>query len=188
MIIGCGRHREHPQPTLFTTTTGVHNFRLRTPEGTPKGVKWPSVTSGSHGTTTKKKAREKAVHAQNLLPVRATSGQGLFRSRDWRHFRSKGPTRANMAQLPVVHAQNILSDRAPDWRHFRSRDWRHCRSRHFRLHPLTAPPQMLTELYPYTTRVIPLSNDIWYRCVAHGFITFYFFAFLLLVYNTFIFW
>jgi hypothetical protein len=25
--------------------------------------------------------------------------------------------------------------------------------------------------------VIPLSNDIWYRCVAHGFITFYFLIF-----------
>ena len=32
------------------------------------------VTFGSHVTTTKKKAREKPGHAQNLLPVRATSG------------------------------------------------------------------------------------------------------------------
>ena len=38
------------------------------------------VTFGSHVTTTKKKAREKAGHAQNLLPVRTTSGQGLFQS------------------------------------------------------------------------------------------------------------
>jgi hypothetical protein len=39
---------------------------------------------------------------------RATSGQGLFRLRD---IRSKGPIRADMAQLPVAHAQNILPDR-----------------------------------------------------------------------------
>ena len=41
------------------------------------------MTFGSHVTTTKKKAREKSGHAQNLLPVRDTSGQGLFRSRDF---------------------------------------------------------------------------------------------------------
>ena len=56
---------------------------------------------------------------------RATSGQGLFRSRDC-HFRSKGLTRADIAQLPVAHAQNILPDRARDWRHFRSRHFRSC--------------------------------------------------------------
>ena len=58
------------------------------------------MTFHSHVTTTKKKAREKPRHAQNLLPGMATSGQGLFRSRDfvtsgqkvplgriWRNFR-----------------------------------------------------------------------------------------------------
>ena len=58
------------------------------------------MTFVSHVTTTKKKTWEKARHAQDLLPVRATSGQGLFRLRDfvtsgqkaplwriWRHFR-----------------------------------------------------------------------------------------------------
>jgi hypothetical protein len=70
----------------------------------PRGVTWPSVitgvaqlpvaytkreprrdqvTFGSHVTTTKKKARKKAGHALNLLPVMATSGQGLFQSRDF---------------------------------------------------------------------------------------------------------
>jgi hypothetical protein len=87
----------------------------------PRGVTWPpvitdvaqlpvaytkresrrdQVTFGSHVTTTKKKARKKAGLALNLLPVRATSGQGLFQSRDfvtsgqeallrriWRNFR-----------------------------------------------------------------------------------------------------
>ena len=82
MIIGRGRHREHPQPTLFTTTTGIAQLPVAHTQGNPKGVNRPSVTSGSHGTTTKKKAREKPGHAQNLFPVRATSGQGLFQSRD----------------------------------------------------------------------------------------------------------
>jgi hypothetical protein len=68
------------------------------------------MTFGSHGTTTKNKAREKAGHAQNLLPIRETSGQVLFRSKD--------PTRADMVQLPVVHAQNILPDMARERRHF----------------------------------------------------------------------
>ena len=44
-----------------------------------------------------------------------TSGHGLFRSRhfwsrDWRHFRWKGHATADIAQLPVAHAQSILSD------------------------------------------------------------------------------
>jgi hypothetical protein len=58
-----------------------------------------SVTSGSHVTTTKKKVG----HAQNLLPVRTTSGHvtGVTSVQ-------KGPTRVDMAQLPVAHAQNIL--------------------------------------------------------------------------------
>jgi len=38
-------------------------------------------------TTTKKKARGKAGHAQNILPDRAASGHGLFRSRDFRKSR-----------------------------------------------------------------------------------------------------
>jgi hypothetical protein len=36
--------------------------------------------SGSHDTTTKKKTREKTGDAQNLLPVRATSGHGYVRT------------------------------------------------------------------------------------------------------------
>ena len=64
------------------------------------------------------------VYAQNILPNRA---------RDWRQFRSR------------------------DWRQFRSRDWRRFWSRDFRSHDfrllLIAHPQILTELYPYTTGI-----------------------------------
>jgi hypothetical protein len=56
----------------------------------------------------KKKTRGKAGHAQNILPVMTASGQGLFRSRDFVTSGKKGPTRADMAWLPVAHAQNIL--------------------------------------------------------------------------------
>jgi hypothetical protein len=63
-----------------------------------------SVTSGSHVTTTKKKARGKMGHAQNLLPVRDTSGQCLFQSRDFVTSGQKAPTKADIAQ-------NILPDR-----------------------------------------------------------------------------
>ena len=59
----------------------------------------------------RKKRGEKSGHAQNLLPIRTASGQVLFLSRD---FRSKGPTRADIAQLLVVHVQNILPDRERD--------------------------------------------------------------------------
>ena len=46
----------------------------------------------SHNYTQREnKMQEKTGHAQNILPVMTTSEQGLFRSRDWRHFRSKRP-------------------------------------------------------------------------------------------------
>ena len=47
--------------------------------------------------TTKKKNAEKTGYAQNILPVKAASGQGLFRWRDRRHFRWKGPTKVDIA-------------------------------------------------------------------------------------------
>jgi hypothetical protein len=47
------------------------------------------------------------------------AGQGLFRSRDFVTSGEKGPTRADIAQLPIAHAQNILPDMASSG-HFRS--------------------------------------------------------------------
>ena len=40
------------------------------------------------------------------MRTRTLPDPGHFWSRDWRHFR--GPTKADIAQLPVAHAQNIL--------------------------------------------------------------------------------
>ena len=64
-------------------------------------------------TTTKKKAREKAGHTQNLLPVKATSGQDLFRSRAF-----------------VISGQKAPLGRI--WYHFRL----HMRRTYFRSRPL----------------------------------------------------
>jgi hypothetical protein len=75
------------------------------------GVTWPSVTSGSHGTT--------VLHF--VLLLRKNAGKTVMRrtyfrsvpppmTSAWRHFRSKVPTRTNIALLPVAHAQNILPD------------------------------------------------------------------------------
>jgi hypothetical protein len=160
MVIGRERPREHPKDTSEGVTwlrslRVLHNLRLcmHTPKRTPKGVKWPSVTSGSHVTTTKKKAGEKAGHAQNLLPVRAPSEQGLFRSRDWRHFRSKGHIKADIAQLPVAHAYNILPD---TWLTSLPVMWlTSLPVTSLRSLPVTwlpvAPPQIRLCPYPYTT-------------------------------------
>ena len=81
-----------------------------------EGIKWPLVTSGSHITTTKKKTRGKAGHEQNILPFMATSGQGVFRLRDfvtsgkkaplgriWRNFRLRmHRTYFRTGSLPVT--------------------------------------------------------------------------------------
>ena len=90
-----GRRREHPMDistgvTWPSVTTGVAQLPVAHAhtQGNPEGGQ---VIFGSHVTTTKKKAREKAGHTQNLLPVRATSGQGLFRSRDFVTSCQKAP-------------------------------------------------------------------------------------------------
>jgi hypothetical protein len=102
MAMGRGRRREHPTDTSEGVTwplviTGVAQLPVAYAhtQGNPEGVNWPLVTSGSHGTTVlvlrEKKTRGKPGHAQSILPVRATSGQGLFRSRDFATSGQKAP-------------------------------------------------------------------------------------------------
>jgi hypothetical protein len=168
MVIGRGRRREHPMDTSEgvrwpSVTTGVAQLPVAHAhtQGNLEGVKWPWVTSGSHvtfghygccatGTHTREPRRDQMTFGSHvtttkkkncgkkpdILPVRASSGYVTF------HFRSKGHTRADIAQLPVAHAHNLLPDRARDWHDFRSHDFRLL---------LIAHPQILTELYPYTT-------------------------------------
>ena len=128
------------------------------------------MTYGSHVTATKKKAREKDVHAQNLLPVRATSGQGLFRLRDC-HFRSNYPIRADIAQFPVAHAQNILPDRFTSG-HVTDVTSGHVNSGHAQWSdPPHAPPQILICPSPYTTDIF---TDVVNICVTndHEYVSF----------------
>jgi len=73
----------------FSVITGV--AQLPVAHAKSKGTaNEGQVTFGhirSHVTTTKKKAREKAGHAQNLLPIRTASGQKAIPGQIWRNFR-----------------------------------------------------------------------------------------------------
>jgi hypothetical protein len=181
--IGRGRRREHPNDTSeggsrsLRSLRVLRNFRLcmLTPKGTPKGSsdlghygccatsgcacahpmepEGGQVTFGSHVTTTKKKAREKAGHAQKLLPVRVTFGQGLFRSRDfvtsgqkallwwiWRNFRTSFRTMTNVTS---GHMTDVTSG--------------HVTSGHAQW---SDPPQIWLELSLYTTEMHEFNHEI----------------------------
>ena len=59
-------------------------------------------------------------HAHSIFSVMAVAGQSLFWSRDWRHFRWKGPTRPDIAQLRLRMHRTYF--RTGLWsRHFRAR-------------------------------------------------------------------
>ena len=68
-------------------TSGCPCVHPREPRGGSSDLRQPCY----YCTTTKKKAREKSEHAQNILPDRATSGQVLFRSRDFVTSGQKAP-------------------------------------------------------------------------------------------------
>jgi hypothetical protein len=111
MVIGRWRSREHP---MYTSKGGsrdlrslrvLRNFRLRTLKGTPKG----SSDLWSHPVAMllllrKKRGKKRGMRRTYFRPV------PLPVTWLW-HFRSKCPTRADMVQLPVAHAHNILPDR-----------------------------------------------------------------------------
>jgi hypothetical protein len=79
--------------------------RSRDPFGSVLGVF--STTSASYNHRKLPPLYFHIMHHENR-GIRRT----YFRPHDSRHFRSKGPTRADIAQLPVAHVQNILPDRA----------------------------------------------------------------------------
>ena len=126
LLVAHARTRGNPKggtwPSVTTGEVSWHHFQSKGPtraniaqhpvahvdtQRNPEGVTWSLVTCGSpvgHAlwyyctTTLVRKKRETVGHGQNILPV--TSGQDLFRSRDWRHFRWLPVT-----SLPVKHAQ-----------------------------------------------------------------------------------
>ena len=59
------------------------------------------------GKKVRKKSTKKKVRGKSTKTKRK-AGQGLFRSREFVNFGEKGPTRADIAQISVVHAHNIL--------------------------------------------------------------------------------
>ena len=81
----------------------LRNIRLRIPKGTPKGSNdlWSYPVLLLRKKRGKKPGMRRTYFRSLTLPVTS-----IF------HFRSKGPTRADMAQIPVVHAHNILPDSA----------------------------------------------------------------------------
>jgi hypothetical protein len=88
MVIGRGRRTERPQPTFCTTTKKKNGQKYG------KTVLKKKVRG--------KKDREKSTgkkHVKKSTPDRVSSGE-------------KSPTRADIAQLPVAHAQNTLPNRA----------------------------------------------------------------------------
>jgi hypothetical protein len=90
-------------------------------------------------TTTKKKVRGK--NTGKKVREKIVRPEGHLRSRHFVTSDEKGPTRADITQLPVALAQNILPNRASSG---------HVTSGHFRSLPV-APPQIRLELCPYTT-------------------------------------
>jgi hypothetical protein len=153
MVKERGRRREHHNDISkgsrdLRSLRVLRNFllRMRTPNGTPKGIKWPSVTYGSHVTT--------------VLLLRKTRGEkrGMrrtyFRSGHFwtgplpvtwlSHFRSKGP-------LGRILRHFLLRMRRT---YFRTG---HVTSGHVTFghaqwsDPPHDPPQIRLELYPYTT-------------------------------------
>ena len=76
------------------------NFRLRTLKGTPSVAMLLLLRKKTWG----KPGMRRTYVWSGPLPDRVTSGHVTL------PHRSKGPTRADMAQLPVAHAENILPD------------------------------------------------------------------------------
>jgi len=112
---------------------------MRTPKRNPKG----SSDLRSHPVAMllllRKKRGEKARHAQNLLPIRATSGRVTVTSgrkvlpgRIWRNFR----LRMRRTYFRTWYVTDVTSVHGT----YGNAQW-------------SDPPQMLTELYPYTTPI-----------------------------------
>jgi hypothetical protein len=176
--LGRGRRREHHKNTSkwshdLRSLRVLRNFRLRmrTSNGTPKWVKWHSVTSGSHVTTTKKKCGKKSgmrrtyFRSGPLLDM-ATSGQCLFRSCDFVTSGQKATLRGiwhnfllcmrrthfrTMTDVTSGHVTDITSGHVTS---------DHLTSGHAQWSdPPHDPPQIWFCPYPYTTH-LPLQSVV----------------------------
>jgi hypothetical protein len=110
--IGRGHRRKHPSQHCLLLIRGLYNFqlRMRTPKRKPKGVKWPSVTSGSHVTTVllqRKNAGKSRSCAEHSY------GEGHFRTKPlpvtwFCHFRSKW-LHMRIIYFRTGHVTNVTS-------------------------------------------------------------------------------
>ena len=73
-----------------------------------KGVQFPMVIGRGRR---REHPNQHVVLLRKKYGKKSKAGQGLFRSRDFVTSGEKGLTRADFAQLPVAHAQNILPNR-----------------------------------------------------------------------------
>ena len=89
-----------------SVTTGVAQFPVvhAHTQGNPEGIKWLSVTSGSHVTTTKKKTRGKSRAC-----AEHTSGQGIFRSRDFVTSSQNAPLGRILRNFRTGHVTDVTS-------------------------------------------------------------------------------
>ena len=140
-----GRRREHPMDISKGVTTGVAQLPVAhgTPNGTPKGVKWPSVAMllllrKKRG---KKPGMRRTYSRSGLLPDRSSSGHVTLSSssqkaplgRIWHNFRTWHVTDVTSCHVTDVTSGHVTSGHA---------QWSD---------PPHDPPQMWLELYPYTT-------------------------------------
>ena len=104
MAIGRGRRREHTKNTKGVAQLPVAHAHT---QGNPEEG---SSDLRSHPVAMLLLLRKKNAGGKSRSCAEHTSGQDLFRSREFVTSGQKGPTRADMAQLPVAHAHNIFSD------------------------------------------------------------------------------
>ena len=119
MVIWRGRRREHPMDTSegvtwssVITDVGKLPVAHAHTQGGPKG----SSDLRSHPVAMLLLLLRKKRGGKSRACAEPTSDQDRLRTGPlpvtWLcHFRSKGPTRADIAQLPVAHAHDILPDR-----------------------------------------------------------------------------
>jgi hypothetical protein len=102
MIIGRGRHREHPQPTLFTTTTGVAQLPVAHTQGNPGSS---DLRSHPVAMVLLLRKKRRTGHVTDV-----TSCQKALLGRIWRNFR----LRMRRTYFQIGHLTDVTSGHVTD--------------------------------------------------------------------------